>query len=267
MPAVTLFVMGGGSGTKNATGRLDHGGYWREENEWPLLRAINTKYFIHESTLTTTIPESGADGITYLYDPNNPVPTIGGNISSGLPIMEPGGFNQIESPEFYGSSKPYLPLSSRPDVLTFQTHILEQPIEVTGPIKSVLWISSEAIDTDFTAKLIDVYPPSVDYPEGYALNITDGIIRAKFRNSWDKPELMHSGELYQVTIELYPTSNLFVKGHRIRLDISSSNFPRLDVNGNTGNNPGLDPVKIPTRNTIYQDKDHPSYIELPIIPT
>ncbi|KAA1281374.1 MAG: CocE/NonD family hydrolase, partial [SAR202 cluster bacterium] len=267
MPAVTLFVMGGGSGTKNATGRLDHGGYWREENEWPLLRAINTKYFIHESTLTTTIPESGADGITYLYDPNNPVPTIGGNISSGLPIMEPGGFNQIENPEFYGSSKPYLPLSSRPDVLTFQTHILEQAIEVTGPIKSVLWISSEAIDTDFTAKLIDVYPPSVDYPEGYALNITDGIIRTKFRNSWDKPELMHSGELYQVTIELYPTSNLFVKGHRIRLDISSSNFPRLDVNGNTGNNPGLDPVKIPTRNTIYQDKDHPSYIELPIIPT
>ena len=83
MPAVTLFVMGGGSGTKNATGRLDHGGYWREENEWPLLRAINTKYFIHESTLTTTIPESGADGITYLYAPNNPVPTIGGNISSG----------------------------------------------------------------------------------------------------------------------------------------------------------------------------------------
>ena len=267
MPAVTLFVMGGGSGTKNATGRLDHGGYWREENEWPLLRAINTKYFIHESTLTTTIPESGADGITYLYDPNNPVPTIGGNISSGLPIMEPGGFNQIENPEFYGSSKPYLPLSSRPDVLTFQTHILEQAIEVTGPIKSVLWISSEAIDTDFTAKLIDVYPPSVDYPEGYALNITDGIIRTKFRNSWDKPELMHSGELYQVTIELYPTSNLFVKGHRIRLDISSSNFPRLDVNGNTGNNPGLDPVRIPTRNTIYQDKDHPSYIELPIIPT
>jgi len=264
---VTIFVMGGGSGIRNPEGRIIHGGNWREEQEWPISRANNTSYYLSDNVLTPARPDVNLPALTYTFDPDNPVPTIGGNISSGLPIMEPGGFNQKESPSFYGCTEPYLPLSSRPDILVFQTIPLEQDIEVTGPITVTLWISSEAVDTDFTAKLIDVYPPSEDYPEGYALNITDGIIRAKFRNSWNTPEFLDPGEIYQLNIELYPTSNLFSTNHRIRLDISSSNFPRLDVNGNTGNNPGIDQVRIATKNTVYQDLKHPSHITLPMIPT
>ena len=139
-------------------------------------------------------------------------------------------------------------------------------MEVTGPISARLWIDSSAADTDFTAKLLDVYPPSQDYPEGYALNLTDGIVRCKFRNSWEEPELMEPGEVYAVTIELMPTSNLFLAGHRIRLDVSSSNFPRFDVNGNTGENPGRSPVKVSAKNQVYHDAERPSHVMLPIIP-
>ncbi|HZA24177.1 MAG TPA: CocE/NonD family hydrolase [Dehalococcoidia bacterium] len=127
-------------------------------------------------------------------------------------------------------------------------------------------MSSTAPDTDFTAKLVDVYPPSEDYPQGYALNITDGILRCKFRDSWEKPSLMEPGKVYPITIRLYPTSNLFARGHRIRLDISSSNFPRLDVNGNTGENPALSQIKVPAENTVHHDAEHPSYLLLPLVP-
>ena len=201
-----------------------------------------------------------------MFDPNRPVPTIGGNVSSAHPIMEAGGFDQRESPNYYGSNPPYLPLAARPDVLVFQTEPLAQDLEVTGPISAHLWISSSAPDTDFTAKLLDVYPPSQDYPEGYALNLTDGILRVKFRSSWEKPELMEPGTVYPIAIRLLPTSNLFVRGHRLRLDISSSNFPRFDVNGNTGENPGISPVKIPARNNVHHGPDHPSHLLLPEIP-
>ena len=138
--------------------------------------------------------------------------------------MEPGGFDQRETPDFFGSQPPYLPLASRPDVLVFQTDPLTGDLEVTGPVSVSLWVSSSAVDTDFTAKLLDVYPPSHDYPQGYALNLTDGVLRAKFRDSWTQPQLMEPGRVYPITIHLYPTSNLFARGHRIRLDISSSNF-------------------------------------------
>jgi putative CocE/NonD family hydrolase len=128
-----------------------------------------------------------------------------------------------------------------------------------------LWVSSTASDTDFTAKLVDVYPSSEDYPQGYALNITDGILRCKFRDSWEKPALMEPGKIYPITIRLYPTSNLFVAGHRIRLDVSSSNFPRLDVNGNTGENPAISHVKVPAVNTVHHNADHPSRVMLPMV--
>ena len=152
-------------------------------------------------------------------------------------------------------------------MLVFQTEPLEEEVEVTGPISVRLWIASSAADTDFTAKLLDVYPPSQDYPEGYALNLTDGILRCKFRNSWEEPELLEPGEVYAVTIELMPTSNLFVTGHRIRMDVSSSNFPRFDVNGNTGENPALSPVKVPAQNRVFHDPGRPSHVMLPIIPS
>jgi len=266
-PRVKQFVMGGGSGQRNSAGRLEHGGDWRSSDDWPLARAQQTEYYLHAGGgLSVNSPRGNTPPSQYLFDPNNPVPTIGGNISSGLPIMEPGGFDQRESQDFFGCRAPYLPLASRPDVVVFETELLQDDLEITGPVSVYLWISSSAADTDFTAKLIDVYPPSVDYPEGYALNLTDGILRAKFRNSWSEPEIMVPDQMYPIEIQLYPTSNLFVQGHRIRLDISSSNFPRLDVNGNTGVNPAYSPIKIPARNAIYHDSKHTSHVVLPIIP-
>ena len=264
---VKLFVMGGGSGRKNSVARLEHGGQWRSENEWPLARADNRKFYLKPGgSLAPKLSEQTHPPSSYLFDPNNPVPTVGGNISSGQPVMAAGGFNQTESEEFFGSKKPYLPLASRPDVLVFQTIPLANDVEVTGPVSVQLWISSSAVDTDFTAKLIDVYPPSVDYPEGYALNLTDGILRVKFRSSWERTELMKPGGIYQVEINLLPVSNLFAKGHRIRLDVSSSNFPRFDVNGNTGENPGTSSVRVTTLNSVFHDQDRPSHVSLPVIP-
>ena len=264
---VKIFVMGGGSGKRNSHRRLEHGGRWRSEREWPLARARNTEYYLLPGGgLSARLPHEDHAISSFLFDPNRPVPTIGGNVSSAHPIMEAGGFDQRESPSYYGSSPPYLPLAARPDVLVFQTEPLAQDLEVTGPISAHIWISSSAPDTDFTAKLLDVYPPSQDYPEGYALNLTDGILRVKFRSSWEKPELMEPGTVYPITIRLLPTSNLFVRGHRLRLDISSSNFPRFDVNGNTGENPGISAVKIPARNNVHHGPDHPSHLLLPEIP-
>jgi len=264
---VKIFVMGGGSGRRNSHHRLDHGGYWRSEKSWPLARAQDTNFYLQAGGgLSGQMPETEGPPSSYLSDPNHPVPTIGGNISSGVPIMYPGGFDQKETPDFYGCSAPYLPLAARPDVLVFQTEPLTEDTEVTGPITVNLWIASSAVDTDFTAKLLDIYPPSNDYPEGYALNITDGILRSKFRDSWEKPQLLDPGVIYALTIQLFPTSNLFVQGHSIRLDIASSNFPRFDVNGNTGENPGVSPVKIPARNSVYHDPGHPSHVTLPLVP-
>ena len=264
---VKLFIMGGGSGKRNSERRLDHGGRWREEREWPLARARETPFYLwHGGRLSIETPAGEHPPSKYLFDPNNPVPTIGGNISSGLPIMGAGGFDQRESSEFYGSTQPYLPLASRPDVLVFQTTPLAENVEVTGPLVVELWVSSTARDTDFTAKLLDVYPPSPDYPEGYALNLTDGILRAKFRESWEETTFMEPDEVYRVTVQLFPTSNLFLKGHRIRIDVSSSNFPRFDVNGNTGENPAVSAVKLPAQNSVYHDAERRSNILLPVIP-
>ena len=265
-PPVQIFVMGGGSGRRNSEGRLDHGGHWSSHTQWPPDSASARSFFLAPGGgLSTQLPPEGSGPSRYIFDPAHPVPTIGGNLSSGLPIMEPGGFDQRESPAFYGCQPPYLPLASRPDVLVFETEPLSRPVQVTGTVAVNLWVASSAVDTDFTAKLIDVYPPSEDYPEGYALNLTDGILRAKFRDSWENPQLMEPGKICPISIELYPTSNLFAAGHRIRLDLSSSNFPRLDVNGNTGHNPALSQVKVAAENSIYHDPDHPSHLLLTVV--
>ena len=270
-PAVRIFVMGGGSGRRDAQGRLEHGGQWRAEDEWPLARAEDTRFYLYADfdaggKLTAQAPQGNGAPSRYIFDPNHPVPTIGGNISSGQPIMYPGGFDQRESQAFFGCREPYPPLASRPDVLAFQSEALSQDMEVTGPISVRLWVGSTAADTDFTAKLLDVYPPSEDYPEGYALNLTDGILRAKFRDSWEEPRLLEPGVVYSLTVDLFPTSNLFLAGHRVRLDISSSNFPRFDVNGNTGENPAWSQTKVQAENLVYHDGDHPSHLVLPVIP-
>jgi putative CocE/NonD family hydrolase len=266
-PEVRLFVMGGGSGRKNAQGRLDHGGQWRTESAWPLAQTSLTHFYLRENgELTSRKPESIDERRTYKYDPRNPVPTIGGNITSGQPIMVGGGFDQREAPEFFGSRTPYLPLAQRADVLVFQTEPLTSDVEITGAVRANLWVASDCPDTDFTFKLIDVYPPNEDYPQGYALNLTDGILRCRYRDSWERPQFMREGKVYQIAIEAFPTSNLFKTGHRIRIDISSSNFPHFDANPNTGEPEGRARSRRIATNSVYLDKQRPSHVVLPIIP-
>ena len=266
-PAVRIFVMGGGTGKRNDEGRLDHGGHWRSETDWPLPGTRFTTYYLHhDGTLGPALPDQDVPPITYDYDPRTPVPTIGGTISSGAPIMEGGAFDQRETGRFFGARPPFLPLASRPDVLVFETPPLEQVVEVTGPISVRLWISSNCPDTDFTAKLCDCYPPSEDYPDGFVMNLSEGILRARYRHSWEEPSLLTPGEIYEIEIQAYPTSNYFAVGHRIRLDISSSNFPHFDANPNTGAPEGAGRTTRVATNTVYVDSARPSHAVLPIVP-
>lgn len=262
---VRIFVMGTGDGCKDAEGRLDHGGYWRDEREWPLARTKYTDYYLRADG-RLSIEKPSEDGATsqFQFDPKKPVPTIGGNISSGNDILLQGAWNQKGGPHLWNFPEP-VPISSRNDVLVFQSEPLADDVEVTGEIEVKLFAASSAVDTDFTAKLIDVYPPSPDWPGGFDLNIEDGIVRARFRDGLDKEKLMKPGEIYEFTIKLYPTSNVFKRGHRIRVDVSSSNFPRFDVNPNTGEPLNRQRLSKIADQTIYHDAEHPSRIVLPVI--
>jgi putative CocE/NonD family hydrolase len=264
---VRIFVMGGGSGRKTRDGRLEHGGRWRSEADWPIPDQQPTPYFLSaDGRLSQSKPAARAASVSYDFDPGHPVPTIGGTVTSGEPLMRGGGYDQREAAAYYGSRSPYRPLAARPDVLVFETGPLEADLEVTGVIEAQLWVSSDAVDTDFTLKLIDVYPPSEDYPQGFALNLTDGILRCRYRNSFETPKLMRPGEIYHITIAAFPTSNRFVRGHSLRLDISSSNFPHFDVNPNTGAPEGTGLTRRSARNTVHMDAEHPSHVVLPVIP-
>jgi hypothetical protein len=179
--------------------------------------------------------------------------------------MFQGAADQRCNPDFWLCTDSR-PLSARNDVVVFQTAPLANDMEVTGRLIVKLWAASNSVDTDFTAKLIDVYRPNHDFPSGVDLNIADSIVRARYRNGFGKAELLTPGQPYEFTIEMYPTSLVFARGHRIRLDISSSNFPRFDINPNTG-----EPLNNNRRwqiaeNTIYLDAQHPSHIVLPVIP-
>jgi len=266
-PSVRIFVMGGGSGRRNGAGRMDHGGRWRAERDWPIPDAKATMFYLHgDGTLHTSPPDADGPPLGYDFDPDHPVPSIGGTITSGKPVMVGGAFDQVEGPRFFGSREPYLPLAARPDVLVFETAPLAEDIEVTGAIAAHLFVGSDQPDTDFTIKLIDVHPPNEDYPEGFAMNLTDGILRARYRNSWETPQMLAPGEVMEVRIDAFPTSNLFKKGHRIRLDVSSSNFPHFDVNPNTGDPEGQGLTRRIAQNTIFVDASRPSRVILPVIP-
>ena len=182
-------------------------------------------------------------------------------------VIEAGGCHQQEGPRWIGAQEPYQLLRDRPDVLAFETAPVADDTEITGVVTVKLWVSSTAVDTDFTVKLIDVYPASGEYPEGYHLNLVDTIQRARYRNSWTEPELMVRGKPYELTVALWPTSNVFKQGHRIRVDVSSSNFPRFDVNPNTGEPVGRHTRMVTADNTVHTSTDHPSHVVLPIIPT
>jgi putative CocE/NonD family hydrolase len=265
-PPVRIFVMGAGDGHKTAEGRLFVGGAWREEREWPLGRTVYTPYYLHgDGTLSPESPAGASTPTRYSFDPRNPVPTIGGNVSSEGLLMPRGARDQRCYPDHW-LCRDTLPLSARQDVVVFQTPPLEGDVEATGRLVVKLWAGSNAPDTDFTAKLIDVYPPSRDFPSGVDLNIGDSVVRARYRESLIAPKMLEADRPVEFTIEMYPTSLVFRRGHRIRLDISSSNFPRFDVNPNTG-----EPLNQNRRwriadNTVYHDRQHPSRMILPIIP-
>lgn len=250
---VHIFVMGGGSGRRTADGRLDHGGYWRAESAWPLADTVPTSlYLTADRRLSVMPPEDRRPPLSYDADPANPVPTLGGAITSGAPVMFAGAYDQ-------GAS------AGRADVLLFETEPLAEDVEVTGSVVAHLHVRSSAVDTDFTIKLIDVYPPSADYPRGFAMNLAHGILRTRFRNSFENPEPMEPGAIHAIAVPSFPTSNLFRRGHRIRIEIASSNFPHFDVNPNVDwRVPGAAPQVA--RNSVHVDRDHPSRIELPVIP-
>jgi putative CocE/NonD family hydrolase len=281
-PPVRIFVMGGGSGRKTPLGKLDHGGRWRDEQEWPLARAREKTFWLAGETLSET--EVGGPARTFTYDPEDPVPTIGGlycavgefpREGEGMEpmwmrllnpallmrnIMTPGPADQKETEAYFTARQAGRRLSEREDVLVYQTEPLPAAIEVTGAPVVHLRISSSAVDTDFTAKLIDVYPPNEDYPEGYDMLINDSIIRCRYRDGFDQEVMMEPGTEYDVEIVLPPTSNLFAAGHRIRIDVSSSNFPRLERNPNTGEPIGRHTHMITAENTV-----HGGRIALPVV--
>lgn len=270
---LNIFVMGGGSGAQLPDQKLDHGGHWIKADAWPIAATRAQAFYLSAGAKLTHSLVDETQRYAYCYDPAHPVPSIGGAITSGKPIFWGGAFDQREKVGFFGSHENNQPLSQRPDVMVFETDALDQDTLVAGPVKVELWVSSDAVDTDFTAKLIDVYPASEDYPEGFAMNVSDGIIRARFRNSWTQPEPIPAGEVVKVEITAFDCCNLFKKGHRIRLDISSSNFPHFDLNFNVADFIDQDlnamlaqPQHASTlaNNTIYAGVNYPSAMHLHI---
>lgn len=230
-PPVKIFVMG-----ENV---------WRDEQEWPLARTRYTPYFLRAGgNLSTETPlDEPAD--QYTYDPAAPTPSFGGAL--------------LAHAVYADGAKDQRAVEQREDVLTYTTEPLTQDVEVTGSIIVKLWACSNAPDTDFVARLVDVHP------DGFAQNLTDGIIRARYRNG-DVPELLQPDQPYEFTIDLWSTSNLFKAGHCIRLDICSASFPRWDRNPNTGADFGADDALRVAQQTILHDSAHPSRVILPIIP-
>jgi putative CocE/NonD family hydrolase len=240
-PPIKIFVMG-----ENV---------WRYENEWPLARTRYTKYYIDsggransaagDGVLGTSLP-TGAEADRFTYDPAFPVPSAGGNVCcSSVPE---GAWDQRK-------------VEIREDVLVYSTPPLPEPMEVTGPILMKLHAATTAVDTDWTAKLVDVHP------DGYAQNLQDGILRARFRNGPDAPaSLLEPGKTYEYALDLWATSHVFLPGHRVRLEIASSNFPRFDRNLNTGEDPATGTRMVKAEQTVYHSARYPSHLLLPIVP-
>jgi predicted acyl esterase len=273
-PVIEYFVMGGGDGKVNADGRLNHGGRWEAADSWPPANVETVPYYLHaDITLRLSVPDAADASTTYTFDPRDPVPTVGGNFmeytrpdfASRVTWMADGAAQDQRA----NATKPFcrddLPLATREDVLVFQTEPLEEDVEVSGELLARLWVSSTAPDTDFTVKLIDVHPPSPSFPEGFAMNLQDAVVRMRYRNGRRKPELITPGEIYEIELPFHSTSNLFKAGHRIRFDVSSSNFPRIDVNPNTGGPLGFPGPVHTADNTIHHDADHPSHVILPVV--
>lgn len=232
--AVNYYVMGA-SGETNAPGHV-----WRPVDTWPLPSTDVCYYLGKGGRLSTDKPTDADASATYSYDPLNPVPSIGGGVLTRVTGI-----------------RDQRPVEKRADVIVFTTPVLTEPVEATGRIRVKLWASSSCVDTDFTAKLTDVYP------DGRSLLVLDGIVRARYRDSISEPEPIVPGKVYALDIDLWSTSIIFNRGHRIRVAVSSSNAPRFRPNANTDD--PLDDVSkaVVAKNTIYFDKDRPSHLILP----
>jgi len=229
---------------------------WRDEDDWPLARAKSTKYFLHSGGRANTAQGNGSLSIVtpatepsdkFDYDPANPVPTIGGPLCCDSDHLAPGPRDQRS-------------VEARDDVLVYSTSPLAHDLEVTGPVRLEFFAASSAVDTDFTAKLVDVAQ------DGTAINLTEGILRTRYRDSQTRPALLNPGQAYPLSIDLWSTSYVFRSGHRLRLEISSSNFPRFDRNLNTRELAANDSKFVTATNTILHDKSHPSALILEVVP-
>jgi putative CocE/NonD family hydrolase len=258
MPApVRYFLMGGGG-----SGSTQMGGAWQSAPSWPPPDVDYVPYYFHaDGSLSADLPGRSDPPDGYAYDPLDPVPTIGGNISSGSIFAPPGVYVQRCRPEWPACRGSSYDLAERPDVVTFQTEPLDQDVAVVGPLSVELWASSSAADTDFTAKLVDVSP------NGDAVNVADGIIRARYNDDRTQAQFVEPGSVKNYTIDLWHTAMLFKAGHSIRVAISSSNFPHFDRNLNTGNEIGSDVLDnaVVAIQTIFHDALRPSHILLPVL--
>ena len=284
-PTFSMFVTGGGSGRKLPSGRLDQGGEWRGGPQYPPAGASTLTLYMHGGGgLSEAAPGAGEDeSTTYESDPGNPVPSVSANVSSlreyarvdddlraaiqpptlrTRELIMPGGADQRERPDVMHAKPPYLPLAARNDVVAFYGEPLDRDLEAIGPVTVRLHVSTDAPDTDFTAALLDCHPPNADYPDGYELRLSDSIKRLRFRNGQAKEELVEPGDVVEVRIELYPIANRFRAGHRIGIQIASSNYPRFDVNPQTGEPIGRHSRTQKARNAIWHAPAHPSLLEL-----
>jgi putative CocE/NonD family hydrolase len=229
---------------------------YHQESDWPPPEAKQIRYFLHSGGSANSLRGDGALSLTapkketadkFTYDPGNPVATMGGSLCCDAEHYEPGPRDQRAA-------------ENRSDVLVYSTKPLAEDMEVTGQVSLELWAKSSAVDTDFTAKLVDVSP------DGLATNLTDGILRMRYRDSQEKPELMNPNQVYKVLVDLWATSNVFTKGHVLRLEVSSSNFPRFDRNLNTGADQATSREFVSAVNTILHDAEHPSALIIPVMP-
>ena len=267
-PALDYFVMGTGDGRRSEEGRIFHGGHWSSTDAWPPADSQPLTLFLHaDGRLRPDAPDEPSASSAYDFDPKDPVPTVGGNFhgSSGVSLTGEGGpFDQRGHPQLLPYCKDDLPLSLRSDVLVFETEPLDHDLEVVGDLSVVVFVASSAPDTDFTAKLVDVYPPTTALPNGYAMNVQDAIVRMRYRDGRKRGECIEPGRTYELTIPLQATANVFKRGHRLRLDISSSNYPLYDVNPNTGGPLGVPGPMSVARNTVFHDRDRPSHLQLSV---
>jgi putative CocE/NonD family hydrolase len=276
---VRLFVMGEGAGdapfrrgARMADGTLYHGGGWRDSPTWPPPGAERRRYYLNpDGSLAPQPPQAGASASTYSYDPTDPVPSLGwcyvADAASGYAVP-PGPRDLVQPAPLLGRGQAGLPLAARRDVLVFVSAPLPEDLLVAGPVEACLWVSSDAPDTDFTARVSDVYPPSADYPAGYALPVGEGILRTRFRDSASDPRPLVPGEPTEIRITVSPTANRFRPGHRLRLDISSSNFPRFEPNRNTwtpGGEGSADRRARVAENRVHHDARYASYVCLWVV--